>query len=254
MTIRLDVPVISVGHYTLRPNTPNQRIELYVTGGHRVSGLDLYALVGDGGPERALLDLPAGEDGPAITSVELKQNTIFASLPDVPTNLQSLPQIANWSIAASGNGSTVVAEGLLATLVIDTTGFFEGDWSLSLVGVLPEHPLGPFQTRFADSLAFVTNGSITVVPTQVLSRQVFYNNSAWDGNDANASSADDQAVATDKRALLPGQTATFANYTSYIHGINGVQLDLLGIPGNITLTAADFTFRMGRSRKHRDLA
>ncbi|MCA9168748.1 MAG: tandem-95 repeat protein, partial [Planctomycetales bacterium] len=247
VTIRLDVPVISVGHYNLRPNTPNQRIELFVTGGHRVSGLDLYALIGDGGPERELLGLSAGEDGPAITAVELKQNTIFAALPDVPTNLQSLPQIANWSIAASENGSTAVADGLLATLVIDTTGFFDGDWSLSLTGVLPEHPLGPFQTRFADSLAFVTNGTISVVPTQVLSRQVFYNHSAWDGNDANASPADDLAVATDKRALLPGQTATFVNYTSYNRGINGVQLDLLGVPDTVTLTAADFTFRMGRS-------
>jgi hypothetical protein len=179
--------------------------------------------------------------------VELKQNTIFASLPDVATNLQSLPQVANWSIAAIDGQVSVAADGLLATLIVDTTGFFEGEWELSLTGILPEHPLGPFSTQFSDSLAFVTNGSISVVPTQVLGRHIFYNHSRWDGRDAAATTADDNAVATDKRALLPGETATFANYTSYLQGINGVLLDLLGLPANVTLSTADFEFRMGRS-------
>ena len=54
-----------------------------------------------------------------------------------------------------------------------------------------------------------------------MGRHVFYNNSAFDGNDPRANADDDLAVAPDKQALLPGQTATFVNYTSYGGGING---------------------------------
>jgi len=78
---------------------------------------------------------------------------------------------------------------------------------------------------------------------RVVDRHVFYNNSAFDGNDPAASTADDGAIAPDKTALLSGQTATFANYTSYSNGINGIVIDVAGLPG--TPTADDFTFRMG---------
>ncbi|MDY7010415.1 MAG: hypothetical protein SVV80_06635 [Planctomycetota bacterium] len=77
----------------------------------------------------------------------------------------------------------------------------------------------------------------------VVGRHVFYNNSAFDGNNAAANADDDGAIATDKTALLPGQTATFANYTSFSRGINGVMVDISELPG--TPTAADFAFKTG---------
>ena len=43
-------------------------------------------------------------------------------------------------------------------------------------------------------------------------------------------SADDAAIATDKSALLPGHTATFANYSSYSRGLNGLIIDVWGLP------------------------
>ena len=48
-----------------------------------------------------------------------------------------------------------------------------------------------------------------------------------------------------KTALLPGQTATFNNYTSYSLGINGIMVDFDHLPG--TVTAADFEFKMGNT-------
>jgi len=78
----------------------------------------------------------------------------------------------------------------------------------------------------------------------VTGRHVFYNNSAHDGNGAAASVADDGAIATDKAALLPGGTATFANYTSYARGINGVMIDIAGLPGG-ALSAGAFVLRVG---------
>ncbi|MBN2474704.1 MAG: hypothetical protein JXB62_08850, partial [Pirellulales bacterium] len=80
---------------------------------------------------------------------------------------------------------------------------------------------------------------------EVFGRYVFYNNSAFDGNDPGANPDDDAAMATDKVALLPGQTASFANYTSYARGINGIMVDIAGLTG--TPTAADFQFRVGNS-------
>jgi len=79
--------------------------------------------------------------------------------------------------------------------------------------------------------------------TQVVGRYVFYNNSAFDGNDPAANAADDDAIAPDKTALMPGGTATFANYTSYSRGINGIILDIANLAG--TPTVSDFEFRVG---------
>ena len=72
-------------------------------------------------------------------------------------------------------------------------------------------------------------------PAQVVGRHVFYNRSAADGHDAAANEADDLAVAADKAALLPGETASFDNLTGYSRGINGVMIDVLGLPTSTAL-------------------
>jgi VCBS repeat-containing protein len=92
--------------------------------------------------------------------------------------------------------------------------------------------------------------SITVTSVAfVAGRKIFYSGSSFDANgvtidtDAGGGYSETTAIATDKTALLPGQTATFANYTGYSLGINGIMVDLANLPG--TVTAADFIFRVG---------
>ena len=85
-----------------------------------------------------------------------------------------------------------------------------------------------------------------LVSVEVVDRHLFYNNSAFDGNNGAIGAADDVAIADDKSALLPGQSATFANYTSYSRGINGLMVDIAGLPTD-RLTASDFEFRVGNS-------
>lgn len=80
-------------------------------------------------------------------------------------------------------------------------------------------------------------------PVDVTGRFAFYNRSAWDGNNAAANANDDNAIATDKQALRSG-TATFANYTSYSRGLNGIMVDL---PNGAAPTAADFSFKRGNN-------
>jgi hypothetical protein len=84
------------------------------------------------------------------------------------------------------------------------------------------------------------------VASRVLGRYTFYNHSAFDGRDAAANSRDDAAIASDKQALLPGQSASFANVTSYSRGINGVMIDVTALPQSLAaLQASGFGVQVG---------
>jgi hypothetical protein len=80
-------------------------------------------------------------------------------------------------------------------------------------------------------------------------RHIFYNQSAFDGNDAAIDPTNDNAaIATDKDAYLPnGATAVFGNVTSYSRGINGIMVDLSGVGNHSAITASDFTFKVGNN-------
>jgi len=87
---------------------------------------------------------------------------------------------------------------------------------------------------------------ITVLPpAQIVSRQIFYNNSGFDGRDAAANAGDDGAIAPGKVPLLPGAKATLANLISYSRGINGIMIDVANLTTPASLSAADFEFRVG---------
>jgi hypothetical protein len=85
----------------------------------------------------------------------------------------------------------------------------------------------------------------------IAGRRLFYNNSKWDAHtgflngDPAANASDDNAIAPDKQALLPGGgKAAFKNYTSFSRGLNGIMVDVAGLPV-ATLAAADFAFTYG---------
>jgi len=87
--------------------------------------------------------------------------------------------------------------------------------------------------------------SISAEHPGISGRQVFYNNSSFDGDNPLADSSDDLAIATDKTPLLPAQTATFNNYTSFSKGINGIFVDFADLADPQNLGLADFEFRVG---------
>ncbi len=183
-------PTINVGTYYLLGNTPNQTIQISVTGGDSVPGVNLYVQVGDGGPALADYGVPAGTPGPAITSIDLKglgsnPATIFHAIPDSQTNYPGIPQVASASIAIAAPGGTVPASGTLANLTIDTTGFNTANQSfnLQLSNVLPFSSLGgPYATDFADESASIANGSIVIA--------VATNSAYWQGSLSNNWSTD----------------------------------------------------------------
>ncbi|MBN1764508.1 MAG: hypothetical protein JW860_04560 [Sedimentisphaerales bacterium] len=102
----------------------------------------------------------------------------------------------------------------------------------------------PNTINIEDITVFMQNWLIDPVSdSQVCARHIFYNNSSFDGDEPLANPDDDNAIAPDKTPLLPGETATFANYTSYSRGINGIMIDIYDLPGVPTET--DFLFKVG---------
>ena len=91
---------------------------------------------------------------PIITAVDLETG-IFSGNNDGQVDLGSIPQVAMLSITTSSG--TVFADGVLARLEIDTTGYF-GDqtWTLWLNGTLNG------ATDFAPTAASITDGSIHI--------------------------------------------------------------------------------------------
>jgi len=125
----------------------------------------------------------------------------------------------------------------------------DGTWTLPAGTITPA--LGPDSYNVAASATDPsgnigsdgTAGELTVDSSSyIAARHVFYNNSAWDGNDPTAGPSDDAAVASDKTALLPGGTPSAANSTSYARGINGIMADI----GNFSAAPVigDFEFRI----------
>lgn len=127
---------IEVGTIYLQPNTPNQVVELYVTGGTEVAGVNLVLLVANGGPEfEELLLLDPGEGilGPAMTSIDILTDTIFAD-----NNIGQFDALEVFELSQAAEmatitaAGTVTAEGLLARITFDTTGLTEGSFPLHL--------------------------------------------------------------------------------------------------------------------------
>jgi ELWxxDGT repeat protein len=86
----------------------------------------------------------------------------------------------------------------------------------------------------------------TAPPARVRARHVFDNQSAADGFNPGANVGDDKAVLA-AQPLLPGGAPSGANVAGSARGINGVMIDVLGLPlqGDHPLTPQDFDIRVG---------
>ena len=139
---------------------------------------------------------------------------------------------------------------ILIDITDDTDAELPEDLQVSLTNVVPA----------AGGAVSVVDGIVTIndddfIPTSVAGRHIFYENSAFDfsmlqQSGVGANVFDDGAIAPDKTALLPGQSASFENYTSYSRGINGIIIDIADLPQIPTLaTIGDFfEFRVGNTQ------
>lgn len=161
---------IVVGNHLLLPNTANQKIEILVTGGDQIQGVNLNAQIGTD-PTSAVtpvFQFDANQHlvfpGPNLSTL-LAAGSIFAPPTGFGENdVTFFPAL--WQAGSATSSGTVAANGVLATLYIDTTGFFSGTWALNLADTIG----GP--TDWAGSIfngnevpnPVITDGSITIVP------------------------------------------------------------------------------------------
>jgi hypothetical protein len=128
-------PVVVVGNHTLLPNTAGQTIQINVTGGDPVSALIANFQIGDGGPPNGGTTV-----GPAITSVDLTTGTIFANSNAGTVVAEGVSPLlwAGEVVTLDEDGKrTVPAAGLLATVTLDTTGIFSGQFPFAMHNTTP---------------------------------------------------------------------------------------------------------------------
>jgi uncharacterized delta-60 repeat protein len=184
-----------------------------------------------------------------------------AGFPPAYTNSQALgmDRQADGRIVIGGTTRTPDADNHFAAARFTADGMLDPTYGQAGRAVVP---LGPVtaQTMILTSQGEALFSGWAPTPHQILvrllgdtparltvsDRRVFYNDSAFDGSDPRTTPADPAAVAPDKQALRPGQTASFANVTSYTKGLNGVMIDLTGVPPAARLLPGDFVFRTSR--------
>jgi hypothetical protein len=230
---------------------------IYSNGG---LGIDLVAAgdAPDGVTPNDPLDADAGPSGlqnfPVVTSAisGISGSKIGYTLDSEPDKQYVLHFFSSPAADPSGygEGQTYLATAFAST---DANGHAEGivDAPLPTAGLYVT-AVATWRTRTVSGeyTGQTSEFSRAVVGVQgptgaaVVGRHVFYNNSAFDGGADGP--ADDAAIAPDKRALLPGERGSPANVTSYTKGINGVMVDVRGLPADADITAADFSFRAWR--------
>jgi len=136
-SLTLNGATFDIGDFVLLPNTRDQTIEIHVHGGDLIQGEDLYFQIGDGG---YLEGINAGHDSrPVLTGIDVVTGTFYGDNYVEPVyGLGALMGSASVVTASE----TVAAEGLLATLTIDTTGLFAGSSEFAI----------PFSMYFAKDL------------------------------------------------------------------------------------------------------
>ncbi len=104
---------------------------------------------------------------------------------------------------------------------------------------------GPANATLARSQA---TGTIINQDATVSAVNLFYDNSKFNKNVEGVAggTTDDKAIDPSKTAYLPGAgTAGFANVSAYTDGINGIMVDLTTGGAHGSLTASDFTIKVG---------
>ncbi len=170
------------------------------------------------------------------------QMTIVFSEPVIGLDLTDL------TLTRNGGGNLLTGSQTLATSDYVT-------WTLGnltpLTGTAGNYVLnltlaGTTITDTAGNADQTTSSSGFTVNASIVSQALFYDNSKFNKNveGVAAGTTDDKAIDPSKSAYLAGSgTATFANISAFVDGINGVMVDIAGEPG--VLTAGDFTFRVG---------
>jgi len=152
--------VLELGGRQLRADLANQPIDLFIRSTYPgndpadISGVQLNIFLGDGSgngmvdnPEPIFSSTTVFSDGPG------GRDYIWDAFPGLALSPSGTPPQFNFDSfsfnAVGGSTPTIRPDGLLATLFVDTTGFTEGAFRLTLTGD-PALPLSPTELLTSD--------------------------------------------------------------------------------------------------------
>jgi hypothetical protein len=146
---------ITVGTHNLLPNTAGQPIDINITalGGEQMQGVNFRAQLGDGGPNAGGVDIT-----PAMFGDLIGPGTIFETNNNGVNDGSAYPSHLDYGTTTQA-GFQVLSPGdnLLITILVDTTGFTTGTWSLHLT----DTATGDTNTAGGEDL-LIENGSIII--------------------------------------------------------------------------------------------
>lgn len=197
----------------------------------------------------------ASQDTGTLNSWSLFITEVPAPIGAITDSDSTTDSVAENSAVGTSTGVTALAtdpgDTVTYSLTNDAAGLFAID---STSGIVTVNGALDYETatshtidvRASSSDGTMSDKSFTIAVSNlndavISSRQLYYDGSSFDG------STDFDAVATDKQFLVNGETATFANYSSYWAGLNGVVLELNDLNGTPTLANVGdyFEFRVG---------
>ena len=191
--------VIDVQDPALLPNQANQAITLRVSGGDSVTGFNLRAEMGDGlGPLHE----------PVFQSVSFSGG-IWNAYPTMTSGgvVAGAPEYVQAAVIFSATGQQVSANGLIATLVVDTTGIAGGSFQLGLV-----------DTDIGADSAFIGPGGQDIATTVINDTVEVVSHPIWTGSGTNNNWTN--AANWDGAAPVAGSPLTFGSTSGTAHATN----------------------------------
>jgi hypothetical protein len=138
-----------------------------------------------------------------------------------------LTNTGTWADPESNNASVLLTASL-GTVLKNANGTWS--WSHTPTTYLNNVPVTITANDGVNSSMVTFN---ITANTFAAGRSVFYNNAT--GANLSSAGAANNAIDTSKSVLrTPGATSTFANYTNYSRGLNGLIVDIAGLPTTIT--------------------
>jgi uncharacterized repeat protein (TIGR01451 family) len=255
-----NVPAISTtnqgsANVTLTP-TADIYVSIASSGPVTIGGNVIYTIIVTNNGPSDLNGATLTDTFSNLTGVSFTSTSLYSV--NNPNFVASTPTVSPASGVLAGEGPTLnetlnMSSG--SVLQFTVTGTVAADAPATLTNtVTVADPAGTSDANSGNNTATV-NAAVNATGGSVVSRSLFYLDSFFDGNNTGAPKTADfaggpngtGALALDKIPLLPGQTATYANVSNFQDGIDGIFIDMTGVPNPAAITAADFEFNVGNS-------
>jgi hypothetical protein len=147
--------VITAGSHEIQPNTPNQLLQVLISTDMNdlVSTMNLRAEIG-GGTSGPVFQGPTDDNGFTFTG------SIFEGADFTAIN-SPRPENNRTGEAGAFDSTPVLANGVLGTFIVDTTGISSGTFAFNLIN---HSTVGFLNSDMGTTPASFLNGSITVIP------------------------------------------------------------------------------------------